>query len=128
MKKISPNLYKIRFECTSIKFAHNRTHNKNILNGVEGLYLSFQLGYSSAPQLVLDDCNFHERVSLADFTESRVLSFTAPDGMHIKPHFNHSVQFSGEFVVMNYRISSEFRVPVLVYAYVQELSLFRVIF
>lgn len=46
--------------------------------------------------VVLDDCNFHECVDLQDFSESRTLSFYPPDG---------------EFAVMNYRITGDFRVP-----------------
>ena len=46
--------------------------------------------------VVLDDCNFHECVDLTDFDDLRILSFYPPDG---------------EFAVMNYRITSDFRVP-----------------
>jgi len=46
--------------------------------------------------VVLDDCNFHECVDLADFSETRTLSFFPPDG---------------EIAVMNYRITGDFRVP-----------------
>lgn len=56
------------------------------LGGVHG-------GYGA---VVLDDCNFHECVDLEDFSEQRTLSFYPPDG---------------EFAVMNYRITGDFRVP-----------------
>jgi len=46
--------------------------------------------------VVLDDLNFHDCVNLSEFDGSRTLSFYAPDG---------------EFVLLNYRIASEFRVP-----------------
>ena len=45
--------------------------------------------------LVLDDCNFHECVRLDDFETSKLLSFVPPEG---------------EFVVLNYRCTGDFRV------------------
>ena len=42
---------------------------------------------------ILDDCNFHECVDASDFEHSKSLTIVPPDG---------------EFVVMNYRITSEF--------------------
>ncbi len=51
---------------------------------------------SAAGALVLDDCNFHESVKLTEFAKERVLVLTPPDG---------------EFVAMNYLITSEFRPP-----------------
>jgi len=46
--------------------------------------------------VTLDDCNFHECVNLSEFSDSRTLSFYPPDG---------------EFAVLNYRITGDFRVP-----------------
>jgi len=46
--------------------------------------------------VVLDDCNFHECVDLSEFGDQRTLCFYPPDG---------------EFTVMNYRITGDFRVP-----------------
>jgi len=46
--------------------------------------------------VTLDDCNFHDCVDLQDFSDLRTLSFYPPDG---------------EFAVMNYRITGDFRVP-----------------
>ncbi|CAE8670943.1 unnamed protein product, partial [Polarella glacialis] len=71
-----------------LKLALNEDINiKNMeLGGLHG-------GYGS---VVLDDCNFHECVDLQDFSELRTLSFYPPDG---------------EFAVMNYRITGDFRVP-----------------
>lgn len=43
--------------------------------------------------VVLDDCNFHESVSTSEFDLNKTLRIHPPDG---------------EFVVMNYRITSEF--------------------
>lgn len=52
-------------------------------------------------KVVLDDCNFHECVNTDDFDTTRSLSLVPPDG---------------EFVVMNYRMSTEFRPPYAVTA------------
>lgn len=59
----------------------------------------------------IDDCNFHECVKLDDFESSRVLSFVPPDG---------------EFVVMNYRLTGEFRVPFRVFPYFELVSPYKV--
>jgi len=59
-------------------------------------------GYGTA---VLDDCNFHECVNLEDFSELRTLSFYPPDG---------------EFAVMNYRITGDFRVPFRIFPFVEQ--------
>merc|ERR1712083_234523 len=55
--------------------------------------------------VVLDDCNFHECVDLQDFSELRTLSFYPPDG---------------EFAVMNYRITGDFRVPIRIFPFVEQ--------
>jgi AP-4 complex subunit mu-1 len=54
-------------------------------------------GYGSVE---VDDCNFHECVKLEDWESQRLLSLVPPDG---------------EFVVMNYRITNEFRTPFRVF-------------
>jgi len=58
------------------------------------------IGKGSSPGgygvIEIDDCNFHECVKLDEFESHRILSFVPPDG---------------EFVVMNYRITSDFRTP-----------------
>jgi AP-4 complex subunit mu-1 len=46
--------------------------------------------------LEIDDCNFHEVAKLDDWEDNRILSLVPPDG---------------EFVVMNYRITGDFRIP-----------------
>lgn len=46
--------------------------------------------------VVFDDCNFHESVDTSEFEDLRTITFRPPDG---------------EFTVMNYRITGEFRVP-----------------
>mmetsp|Transcript_97695 Transcript_97695/g.276356 ORF Transcript_97695/g.276356 Transcript_97695/m.276356 type:complete len:451 (+) Transcript_97695:99-1451(+) len=55
--------------------------------------------------VMLDDCNFHECVDLQDFSELRTLSFYPPDG---------------EFAVMNYRITGDFRVPFRIFPFVEQ--------
>ena len=51
-------------------------------------------------QVILDDCNFHECVHLDEFESSRTLHFLPPDG---------------EFSVLNYRITADFRPPFKIY-------------
>jgi len=57
--------------------------------------------------VVLDDCNFHECVDLADFSDLRTLSLFPPEG---------------EFAVMNYRITGDFRVPFRIFPSVEQQS------
>jgi len=61
--------------------------------------------HGSYGAVVLDDCNFHECVDLQDFSELRTLSFYPPDG---------------EFAVMNYRITGDFRVPFRINPFVEQ--------
>ena len=67
-------------------------------------------GYGAGPALVLDDCNFHECVNLDDFEGGRTLALIPPDG---------------EFVVMNYRITSEFRAPFRIFPALEEQSQYK---
>jgi AP-4 complex subunit mu-1 len=60
---------------------------------------------------VLDDCNFHECVVLDDFDTGRTLSFVPPDG---------------EFVVMNYRITSDFRPPFRIFPFFELTSPYKI--
>jgi len=80
-----------------LKLALNEDINiKNMeLGGLHG-------GYGS---VVLDDCNFHECVDLTEFSDSRTLSFYPPDG---------------EFAVMNYRITGDFRVPFRIFPFAEQ--------
>ncbi len=61
--------------------------------------------------VVLDDCNFHECVRLDEFESSRTLSFFPPDG---------------EFILLNYRITGEFRAPFRIFPTVEEMSPYKV--
>lgn len=58
-------------------------------------------------QVVLDDCNFHDCVQLDEFQRERVLIFQPPDG---------------EFTVINYRVTGDFRAPFRIFPYVEEMS------
>lgn len=68
------------------------------------------IGKKNAPAntygaLVLDDVSFHDCVNLSEFDRGRVLSFFPPDG---------------EFVVLNYRVTGEYRAPFRVFPSVEE--------
>merc|ERR1712032_1324132 len=86
-----------------LKLALNEDINiKNMqLGGASG-------GYGA---VVLDDCNFHECVDLCDFSDYRVLSFYPPDG---------------EFAVMNYRVTGDFRVPFRIFPSIEQMDKSRV--
>ena len=60
-------------------------------------------GYSSA--IVLDDYNFHQCVDSSGFNNAKTLQISPPDG---------------EFVVMNYRITSDFLRPFSIFTYIDE--------
>ncbi len=82
----------------------------------------------------LDDCNFHECVKLNAFESQRVLTFVPPDGMCsraaaccCKPRLSGCVMwFAGEFVVMNYRITSDFRTPFRIFPFFELTSPYKV--
>ncbi|XP_010277473.1 PREDICTED: AP-4 complex subunit mu-like [Nelumbo nucifera] len=70
-------------------------------------------GYSSsagAGTVILDDCNFHESVHLDSFDVDRTLTLVAPDG---------------EFPVMNYRMTQEFKPPFRINALIEEAGSLR---
>ncbi|KAG0476502.1 hypothetical protein HPP92_013343 [Vanilla planifolia] len=55
--------------------------------------------------VILDDCNFHESVHLDNFDLDRTLTLVPPDG---------------EFSVMNYRMTQEFKPPFRINALIEE--------
>jgi hypothetical protein len=61
--------------------------------------------------VVLDDCNFHECVRLDEFESSRTLTFLPPDG---------------EFALLNYRVTGEFRCPFRIFPSVEEVAPYKV--
>lgn len=74
--------------------------NEELLIGKKG-------GSNSLSVVCLDDCNFHECVNLDEFDKFRVLNILPPDG---------------EFTVMNYRITSEFRAPFRIFPLVEMIN------
>ncbi|KAK1287526.1 hypothetical protein QJS10_CPB19g01523 [Acorus calamus] len=60
---------------------------------------------SSGGVVILDDCNFHESVHLDSFDVDRTLTLVPPDG---------------EFAVMNYRMTQEFKPPFRINALIEE--------
>lgn len=60
--------------------------------------------------VVLDDCIFHECVHLDEFESSRTLHFLPPDG---------------EFAVLNYRVTTDFRVPFKIYPVIEESGQYK---
>ncbi|KAK3423475.1 hypothetical protein EUGRSUZ_F00417 [Eucalyptus grandis] len=76
----------------------------NIGRGGRSLYGNYRSSAGSGA-VVLDDCNFHESVRLDSFDMDRTLTLVPPDG---------------EFPVMNYRMTQEFRPPFRVTALIEE--------
>lgn len=62
-------------------------------------------GNNSYGSVVLDDVSFHDCVNLSEFEAGRVLSFLPPDG---------------EFVVLNYRLTGEYRTPFRIFPSIEE--------
>ncbi|WRX31237.1 Mu homology domain - like 5 [Theobroma cacao] len=60
---------------------------------------------SGAGPVILDDCNFHESVRLDSFDMDRTLALVPPDG---------------EFPVMNYRMTQEFKPPFHINCLIEE--------
>jgi len=57
--------------------------------------------------VVIDDCNFHECANTSLFDSEKTLIFAPPEG---------------EFTLMNYRISTEYRVPFRLLPFVEEVG------
>lgn len=77
----------------------------------EDLNIKNQTGGHGYGSVTLDDCNFHETMDLKEFNDTRTMSFYPPDG---------------EFVVMNYRITGDCRIPFKVYPTVEVIPPHRV--
>lgn len=58
----------------------------------------------------LDDCNFHQSVNRNDFETNKTLTLVPPDG---------------EFVLMNYRIASDFKPPFRIFPFFELTSPFK---
>ena len=74
---------------------------KLVLN--DDLTIGNKGGYGSG--VVLDDCNFHQCVNTKDFDSMKTLTIIPPDG---------------EFIAMNYRITSDFVSPFRIFTYIEE--------
>lgn len=67
---------------------------------------------SNAPgTVILDDCNFHESVNYGEFLVNKSLKIDPPEG---------------EFVVMNYRITTDFAAPFKVFAFFETVNQYKV--
>ncbi|KAK7845730.1 ap-4 complex subunit mu [Quercus suber] len=66
---------------------------------------------SGTGAVILDDCNFHESVHLDSFEMDKTLSLVPPDG---------------EFTVMNYRLTQEFKPPFRVNTLIEETGALKV--
>jgi AP-4 complex subunit mu-1 len=64
-------------------------------------------------KVVLDDYNFHESVNYSDFELNKALKITPPEG---------------EFIVMNYRVTTDFNAPFRVHAYFEESNPYKLEF
>lgn len=88
---------------------------KSFLSGNPELRLALNedlvIGKGSAyGSVVLDDCIFHECVHLDEFETSRTLHFLPPDG---------------EFALLSYRITADFRTPFRIYPIIEEAGAYR---
>ncbi|GKV46943.1 hypothetical protein SLEP1_g53900 [Rubroshorea leprosula] len=79
--------------------------NEDLSIGREGRSIYDYRSSSGSGPVILDDCNFHESVQLDNFEVDRTLTLVPPDG---------------EFSVMNYRITQEFKPPFRINALIEE--------
>ncbi|XP_031264839.1 AP-4 complex subunit mu [Pistacia vera] len=79
--------------------------NDDLSIGKDGRSIYDYRSSSGPGAVVLDDCNFHESVRLDSFDLDRTLSLVPPDG---------------EFPVMNYRMTQEFKPPFRINTLIEE--------
>ncbi|KAK6130717.1 hypothetical protein DH2020_035534 [Rehmannia glutinosa] len=79
--------------------------NDDLYIGRSGISNFGYSGSSGTGPVILDDCNFHESVHMDSFDVDRTLSLVPPDG---------------EFPVMNYRITQEFKPPFSINTLIEE--------
>ncbi|KAL3504864.1 hypothetical protein ACH5RR_034705 [Cinchona calisaya] len=84
--------------------------NDDLTIGSGGTSIYGYGGSSGSGGVILDDCNFHESVHLDSFDVDRTLSLVPPDG---------------EFPVMNYRITQEFKPPFRINTLIEEAGQLR---
>ena len=82
-------------------YLKNRPELKLVLS--EDIVIGKTTSYSSGIQI--DDCNFHHCINSRDFLSQRTLYINPPDG---------------EFVAMNYRITSDFAPPFKFYTHTED--------
>ncbi|KAH9756264.1 AP-4 complex subunit mu [Citrus sinensis] len=87
--------------------------NDDLLIGKGGRSIYDYRSSTGSGAVVLDDCNFHESVRLDSFDVDRTLSLVPPDG---------------EFPVMNYRMTQEFKPPFRINTLVEEAGALKVTF
>ncbi|XP_022848821.1 AP-4 complex subunit mu-like [Olea europaea var. sylvestris] len=79
--------------------------NDDLSIGRGGRSIYDHSGSSGSGSVILDDCNFHESVHLDSFDVDRTLTLVPSDG---------------EFPVMNYRITQEFKPPFRINSLIEE--------
>ncbi|CAN0873421.1 AP-4 complex subunit mu [Linum grandiflorum] len=85
--------------------------NEDLTIGTNGGRSNYDYRSSSGSgSVILDDCNFHESVRLDSFDLDRTLSLVPPDG---------------EFPVMNYRMTQEFKSPFRINTLIEEAGSLR---
>ncbi|XP_058088406.1 AP-4 complex subunit mu-like isoform X3 [Magnolia sinica] len=84
--------------------------NEDLSIGRGGSSLYDYRSSAGAGAVILDDCNFHESVHLDSFDVDRTLTLVPSDG---------------EFSVMNYRMTQEFKPPFRVNALIEEAGAFK---
>lgn len=84
--------------------------NEDLTIGRNGNSIYDYRSSAGAGTVILDDCNFHESVHLESFDLDRTLTLVPPDG---------------EFSVMNYRMTQEFKPPFRVNALIEEAGAFK---
>lgn len=67
-------------------------------------------GGPTSGKVVLDDYNFHESVNYSEFELNKALKITPPEG---------------EFIVMNYRVTTDFNAPFRVHAFFEESNPYK---
>jgi AP-4 complex subunit mu-1 len=67
---------------------------------------------NSPGSIILADCNFHESVVHNEFLTNKALKITPPEG---------------EFIVMNYRLTSDFNAPFKIFAFFETESPYKVV-
>ncbi|KAF5740156.1 AP-4 complex subunit mu [Tripterygium wilfordii] len=81
--------------------------NEDLSIGKDGRSVYDYRSSSGSGIVILDDCNFHESVHLDSFEMDRTLSLVPPDG---------------EFPVMNYRMTQEFKPPFRINTLIEEVG------